>query len=292
MDWLTIGQSIINGLLIGGVYALVAVGLTIIFGVMGIVNFAQGEYLMIGMYITWLLTTYVVATSPYWMIFIVAPLMFLIGVGIYKLTVSRVVGKGDELYILLTIGTSVLLQNGALLIFSADYRSIDSAIKGAALQFGELSIPTGRFIACVVAVLLVLLFNFFLNRTDLGRQMRACGESQEIGQLLGINPERTYAIAFGLGIALAGIAGLLLSPIFYIFPRIGVMFNTTAFVVVVLGGMGNVVGALLGGLIIGVMEALTGSFIALDLSQLGTFFIFLLMLFFRPYGLFGKRGGI
>ncbi|HBE76990.1 MAG TPA: branched-chain amino acid ABC transporter permease [Firmicutes bacterium] len=291
MDGTSFMQSIINGLMIGGVYALFAVGLTIIFGVMDIVNFAHGEFLMLGMYLTWALSRFFPGV-PYWLIIIVAPIMYVIGYFVYKLSVAKIIGKGHGLYILLTLGIGVILQNGALLLFSSDYRSINSVIKSAAINYGHFTIPTGRLIAFIMAIVCVIILNFFLNRTNLGRAMRATGEKSEVAKLLGINTEKTFAIAFGLGIMLAGISGLLLSPIFYTYPRVGVLFQTTAFVVVVLGGMGNVVGALIGGLIIGVMEALTGAYISLDLSILSTFVIFLLLLFFRPYGLFGKARGI
>lgn len=287
MDWTNLAQTAINGLMIGGVYALIAVGLTLIFGVMGIVNFAQGEFLMLGMYSTWLLWSALHA-SPYLLLFVAAPLMFVFGYLVYKGLISRVVGKGDVLCILLTIGFGIFAQNSMLLIFTSNYQNIVDPIKAAAINIGPLTLPAGRLIGFGMAVLMVGILNWILAKTDLGRAMRATAENPEVATMLGINPGATYAISFGIGSLLAGLAGALLSPIYYIYPGVGNMFGTTAFVVVVLGGLGSTVGALVGGLVIGVVEALTGSYVALDLSSLGTFVIFLLVLFFRPNGILGK----
>lgn len=287
MDWVTLIQTTINGLMIGGVYALVAVGLTLIFGVMGIVNFAQGEFVMLGMYGSWILAS-LLRIAPYPGMVIIGPLMFFVGFLVYKLLIARVVGKGDETYILLTLGLSILLQNLALIIWGADYQSVATPLKDAAIHVAHLSIPVPRLIAFIIGLTLILTLSYILNKTDLGRAMRACAENREVASLLGINPNQSFIIAFSLGIVLAGIGGSLLTPIFYVYPTVGALFNTTAFIVVVLGGMGSVVGALLGGLVIGIVEALTGTYISLDLSQLGTFLIFLIVLFLRPSGIFGR----
>lgn len=286
MTWV-FSQSIINGLLIGGVYALIAVGLTIIFGVMKIVNFAQGEFVMLGMYVTWLLFS-AIGGSPYLLIVPAGIIMFIIGWLIYKIVINPVVGKGDTSYILLTVGLSYFLQNAAQLAFSADYHTVESSIKNNAIQVAGLSIQTPRLIAFVVAIVMVIFVHIFLKYTDIGRAMRATSENSEVAATLGVNPVSTYAIAFAIGTLLAGMAGVLLTPMFYVYPRIGTLFNTTAFVVVVLGGLGNVTGALLGGLLIGLVEAFTGSFIALDLAPVGTFVVFLLVLLLKPEGLFGR----
>jgi len=287
MGLTTFLQTVANGLLIGGVYALVAVGLTLIFGVMRIVNFAQGEFVMLGMYTSWILANFL-HLGPYAGMLFVGLVMFVVGYIVFKGLISRVLGKGDEAYILLTLGLSIFLQNTILLIYGADYRTIETSVKDAAVYLGGLSLPLARIIAFAVALLLVALLSYVLVRTDVGRAMRACAENSEIATLLGINPRRSFALAFSIGIVLAGIAGVLLTPMFYIYPGVGTLFNTTAFVIVVLGGMGSVTGALLGGLIIGVVESLTGTYISLDLSQLSTFLIFLIILFLRPSGLFGR----
>jgi branched-chain amino acid transport system permease protein len=183
---------------------------------------------------------------------------------------------------------SIVLQNLVLVIFGAEYFSVDTPIKDKAFHMAGLSLSVPRLIAFVVALLMVTALTIMLNKTDLGRAMRATSESREVATLLGINPTKCFTIAFAIGIVLAGIAGVLLTPMFYVFPGVGTLFNLTAFVVVVLGGMGSVPGALLGGLIIGVVEALSSTYISLDLAQLFTFLIFLAVLFLRPSGLFGE----
>lgn len=285
----TVVQSIINGLMIGGIYALVAVGLTLIFGVMGIVNFAQGEFLMVGMFATFLLNQWL-HLGIYPLLFIVTPICFLIGFGIFRGLINRVIGKPDIYQILLTLGLSIFLTNGAIMIWGPDYHSIPNTVKQMAFRFGPFAIPTARVIAFVVAAVMVWLLNVVINKTEMGRAMRATAESREIATLLGINPRRTFAIAFSIGIALAGAAGVLISPLFYVYPQVGSLFTNTAFVVVVLGGMGDVVGAMIGGLLIGIVEALSGTFLSLDLAQLGVYVIFVLVLFLRPNGLFGRSG--
>jgi branched-chain amino acid transport system permease protein len=280
-------QTTLNGLMIGGVYALVAVGLTLIFGVMRIVNFAQGEFVMLGMYLSWMLVT-VTKIGAYPGLLIVGAGMFAIGYIAFKFLIVRVLGKNEEACILLTLGLSIFLQNVILLIFGADYRTVSSSIKDMAFHAGTLSIAVPRFVAFAVALLMVALLSLFLTKTDLGRAMRATAESREVATLLGINPIRCFSIAFAIGIVLAGTAGVLLTPMFYVYPGVGTLFNLTAFVIVVLGGMGSVPGALLGGLIIGIVEALSSTYIALDLAQLFTFIIFLAVLFLRPSGLFGR----
>jgi len=279
-------QTTLNGLMTGGVYALVAVGLTLIFGVMKIVNFAQGEFVMLAMYVSWMLATFA-HIGPYPGLLIVGAVMFGLGYAAFKFLIVRVIGKPDEAFILLTLGLSIVLQNLVLVIFGAEYFSIDTPIKDEAFHMGGLSLSVPRLIAFLVALLMVAGLSILLNRTDLGRAMRATAESREVATLLGINPIRCFTIAFAVGIVLAGAAGVLLTPMFYVFPGVGTLFNLTAFVVVVLGGMGSVTGALLGGLIIGIVEALSSTYISLDLSQLFTFLIFLAVLFIRPSGLFG-----
>ncbi|WP_296522536.1 branched-chain amino acid ABC transporter permease [Rhodoplanes sp.] len=287
MDSTIILQTTLNGLMIGGVYALVAVGLTLIFGVMKIVNFAQGEFVMLGMYVSWALATFV-GIGPYPGLLIVAVIMFVGGWLTFKLLIIRIIGKSDEAFILLTLGLSIFLQNITLLAFGADYLTVTTTVKDAAIRFGGLAISLPRLIAFGVALVMVAALTLFLNRTDTGRAMRATAESREVATLLGIDPVSCFAVAFGVGTVMAGIAGVLLTPMFYVYPGVGTLFNTTAFIVVVLGGMGSLTGALVGGLLIGIVEALGGTFVSLDLSQLFAFLIFLAVLFVRPSGLFGR----
>ncbi len=286
MDVTPFAQAIVNGLLMGGLYALVAVGLTIIFGTMNVVNFAHGEFVMIGMFATYWLHRYT-GLDPLVLIFLVMPLMFLFGALVQRTLIQRVVSDPHETQILLTLGISVLLMNTALLLWGPEPRAVPTPYPFAALSVGAVRIPLARLVAFLVAFLLAGILWIFLARTDLGRALRATSENKDWATLMGIDPVKMYIIAFGIGIALAAAAGTLMTPFFNTFPRAGVFFGMIAFVVVVLGGMGNVVGAVLGALVIGVTESLTGQFVALDLSMFGVFAIFILVLVFRPTGIIG-----
>jgi len=286
--WL-IGQALINGLLSGGVYALVAVGLTIVFGVMKIVNFAMGEYLMLGMYATYI-GFMLTGLNAYWLIPFVIVIMAIIGIISFKLTIRPLLSKKSETaYILVTVGLSFFLLNMVELIFGPNYLTVPSNIKSASFALGNFTIGYPRLIALLVALILVVLVNLMLNKTLLGRAMRATSEKPEVAQLMGINTERTYMTAFTLSIVIAGIAGLLLTALYYAYPQMGAMYGTATFVAVVLGGMGNIKGAFIGGLLIGLVENLVGTTLGPDLGPAGIFLMFIVVVYFRPQGLFGKK---
>ena len=280
-------QSVANGLLIGGVYALIAVGLTLIFGVMNVVNFAQGEYVMLGMVATYLLYHFF-GLDPTASLIIVIPLMFGVGVLIQKTLISRVIGMPDETQILLTLGMSVLLINGTLLVMGADPHTVKTSYKFSTLELGPILLGVPQFIAFSAAMIASMILWFFLARTKLGRGLRAVAEKPEVATLMGVNPQKMHWLAFGIGIALAGVAGTVLTPFRYTTPHVGQTYVLITFVIVVLGGMGNVPGAILGALVIGVTESLTSQYVALDLSMLGPFILFILVLLFKPTGILGK----
>jgi len=282
-------QSIISGLLIGGVYALIAVGLTLIFGVMKIINFAHGEFLMFGMYFAFFLST-LFGIDPYISAILALPLFLLFGWGIQAVLVRPVLGAPDMIQILLTVGISLVLQNLALFFFSADFQSLNLSYSGMTFEAGAARVSFSRLLACVVALSVAGGLYMFLQRTDVGKALRACAEEREGALAVGIDVERMYRIAFGLGIACVAIAGILMTPFFYIAPSVGVPFTLTAFVVVVLGGLGNIPGALVGGLIVGLVESLGEILLpAASLKSLATFTIFILILLLRPQGLFGQK---
>ena len=287
MDILIVLQAIVNGLLTGGVYALVAVGLTLIFGVMNVVNFAHGEFVMLGMVITYLIHS-LFGMDPNVSILLVIPVMFGVGAFIQKTLITRVVGQSDEAQILLTLALSVLLTNLVLLFLGPDYRSVKTAYKLSVWAVGPLLFPVPRVIAFIVAMAFSALLWIFLTWTDLGKGLRAVAEKPEVAILMGINPRKMHWLAFGIGIALAAGAGSVITPFFYTFPSVGAMFVIIAFVVVVLGGMGNIPGAIIGALVIGVTESLSSQFLALDLAMLGVFIIFVFVLVFKPAGILGK----
>jgi len=288
-------QVIVNGLLIGGVYALVAVGLTMIHGVMKIVNFAQGDFLVIGLYLTYALFVFLPEGAvPYWLIIPVGAGMYLLGCIFFKLSINRVLGKGDSNYILLTIGLSFMIQNILQLIFGADFRRVPISDE---LRFGALDMlgtifQVPRLIAFALAALFVVFVNWFLSRTDTGRAMRATSENRVVAESLGIRTSRVYVIAFALGTMFAGVAGLLISPMFLVFPTLGASFGLVAMSAMVLGGLGNIKGAFIGGLIIGLVESFTSTYISIALAPVAINLALMLVLIFKPYGILGKRGRV
>lgn len=272
--------------MLGGVYGLVSVGLTLIFGVMRIVNFAHGEFLMLGMFASYWLVQ-LTGANPYLIVAPAALLLFALGVLTQRFLIDRVLGRTDEAQILLTVGLSAFLQGGALFVWGADYRTIRTPLASASLALGQVYVSIPRLIAFGVAAVLAAGLFVLLTRTSTGRAMRAAAENREVAVLLGIDTGRIFPLAFGIGIGLVGVAGGLMSPVLATFPTVGTLFTLTAFVVVVLGGMGDVVGAMLGGLIVGLTEALIATYVALDLAPLATFLIFIAILLARPQGLFG-----
>lgn len=282
------GQSLINGLLMGGVYALISTGVTIIFGVMKMVNFAMGEFIMIGMYMTWLAYS-VIGGNSYLQIPFVIVAMALIAYVCFKLTLNRVLGRGSMAYILMTVGISFFLQNLALMIFGANYKTIPSQINNVSIPLGEFSVSIPRLLAFIIALVLILAISALMNKTMLGRAMRATSEKPEVAQMLGIDTNRAFTTAFILGIVLAGVAGLLVTPIYNINPVAGKIFSTTALMIVVLGGMGSIKGAFLCGMFIGIVEAFVATFISADLGPAAVFLFFLLVVYFKPQGFFGRK---
>ena len=285
MAWV---QAFLNGLLVGGVYALIASGMALIFGVMRLVNFAHGAFLMLGTYLSyygWVL----LGLNPYLFFPLWGVVLFVFAVGIYRVLVRRVMGASDFLQILLTEGISLAIVGLAQLIFGADYRQINLPIANRITGFGSLHFSVGYILSFAVSVLLVIALTQFLARTEMGRAIRAVAQNRTVAPLMGIRVERVSAITFGLGIACAGIAGALLLPIFWTNPTVGAPYTLKSFVIVVLGGMGSVQGAALGGLLLGVAEQFTAYTWADRYAEVVNFVIFLLVLLFRPQGLFGGK---
>ncbi len=282
-------QLTINGLLQGGIYSLISIGLTLIFGVTRIVNFAHGEFLMLAMYATYFLF-HSAGMDPYLSLLIVTPLLFLLGLVAERLVIHPILNAPSFMQIFSTVGLSVALQNAALFLFTADYRSIRTAYSTKALSASDFLISIPRLIAFVASILISFCLFLFLKKTYIGKAIRAVAQNRMASTLMGINIRRIYLLTFGLGTALVGIAGGLLMPVYYVFPTVGGLFVLTAFVVVVLGGMGNITGALVGGLIIGVVESYSGFYLATQLKEAVYFIIFILVLLLKPSGLFGIVG--
>ncbi len=283
-----VAQAVINGLLIGGLYALVSIGVTLIFGVVKIVNFAQGEFVMIGMYITFFLATQL-GMDPIVSLLVSMPVLFLVGVAVQHFLIRRVLGLNDLPQIFLTFALSLLILNVALMLLTPNYRTVHTAYSDTALHFGGLYVPVAKLIAFGVAMLLSAILWVFLRATDLGKAMRAASQNRDVAQLMGINPHRVFAVALGIALALAGAAGSLLMPFYPAYPMVGQVFVLMAFVAVVLGTLGNVAGALVASLLMGVAESLGIQFIGADSGLIVVFLLLLVTLAVKPSGL-ASRG--
>jgi branched-chain amino acid transport system permease protein len=280
-------QSLLSGVLIGGVYALIGVGLTIIFGVMRIINFAHGELVMLGMYAAYFLFT-LGHVDPFVSIVFVFPLLFLFGAVLQKTVINRVLNALPQNQILLTIGIGLILSNTMMLLFTSDYRIISTKYSSASFQVGQISVSAPLLVSFVITAAVTAVLYWFLLKTDTGQAIRATAQDRDAAQLMGVNVRRMSVLATGLGAGLAAVAGALISPTYYIFPQVGQPFTLKAFVIVVLGGMGSVMGATVGGVLIGATESLAGAYISSGLKDLVVYVLFLLILLFKPAGLFGK----
>jgi branched-chain amino acid transport system permease protein len=279
-----VAQAVINGLLIGGIYALVSIGVTLIFGVVKIVNFAQGEFVMLGMYISYFLGTRF-GVDPVVSLVFSMPALFLAGVLVQHFLIRRVLGENDLPQIFLTFALSLLILNVALMAFTANYRTLHTAYSDTAFHFVGLYVPVAKLIAFAVAMVLSAVLWAFLHGTDLGKAMRAASQNRDVAQLMGINPHRVFAVALGIALALAGAAGSLLMPFYPAYPMVGQVFVLMAFVAVVLGTLGNVMGALVASLLMGVAESLGIQFIGADSGLIVVFLLLLTTLALRPRGL-------
>jgi branched-chain amino acid transport system permease protein len=280
-------QSALSGILVGGVYALIGIGLTMIFGVMRVINFAHGDLLMLGMYLTWALFN-AFGWDPYLSLLVTAPLMYLWGAFLQKTFINRVLGALPQNQILLTIGLGLIMTNAVMLIATSDYRILTTTYSSSSFDLFGLSVSQPLLYSFLVTGVITGALFWFLSKTDTGQAIRATAQDRDAAQLMGINVKRMSVLAMGLGTALAGTAGALLAPTYYIFPQVGGPFTLKAFVVVVLGGMGSVVGATLGGILIGITESLAAVYVASGLKELVVYVLFLLILLFRPAGLLGK----
>lgn len=281
-------EAVLNGLLTGAVYALVALGLTLVYGVLHIINFAHGALLTLAMFAV-LMVHLGLGLDPYWAIPVLAPLFYGLGYGLQRLVIGPASRNDDGSILLVTLGLSIVLENALLAIFRSDTRALtlDYSFQVVDLGFALLSLP--RVIGFGVAILVAILLWAILALTDTGKAIRAVAREKLGAALVGIDVRHIYAVTFGLGTACIAIAACLLMPSFYVNPRVGNAFVLVAFTVVVLGGMGSIPGALIGGLAIGVVESLCGLYLGESLGQIGIFLIFILVLLFRPTGLFGAK---
>ena len=279
-------QAVISGLLLGGVYGLVASGLSLIFGVLRIINFAHGAVMMLAMYTTYWLFT-LAGVDPYLSIVVTAPLFFLVGVVIQRLVIEPNRAAAEHNQLMLTLGLALLFENFALVAWQADFRTVRVRYAGLSFEIGEALVEVPKLIACAGAVVMALALFAFLKTTDVGKAIRSLAEEPEGAMLVGIDVGRIRSVAFGIGSASVAVAGALVTPFFYVAPDVAESFNIMAFVVVVLGGMGNFLGALVSGFIVGLAESLGAALLPGSLKQFVVFLIFVAVLLFRPAGVFG-----
>ena len=280
--------SVLNGLTTGAVYALVALGLTLIYGVLHIINFAHGASLMVALYAAYLLKARL-GIDPYLALPVVVALMFALGYALQRAVINRASHGKDENILLVTLGVSIVLENLALLFFKSDTRTIDTAYTLTTVPIGPAMIALPKIVAFFGALATSALLLWIVSRTDLGRAIRAVAKEKQGARLMGIDVDHVYAMSFGIGLACLGAAACFLLPAYYVNPQVGSGFVLVAFTIVVLGGMGSFAGALVGGLLIGVVESLCGLILGESLGQIGIFAIFIAVLLFRPQGLFGAR---
>ncbi|WAI81999.1 MULTISPECIES: branched-chain amino acid ABC transporter permease [Achromobacter] len=282
-------SSVLNGLTTGAVYALIALGLTLIYGVLHIINFAHGAALMVALYAVYLLKDRL-GIDPYAALPLVVAGMFVLGYALQRVVINRASHGKDENILLVTLGLAIVLENLALVWFKSDTRSIDTAYTLSTVEIGPAMIALPKVIAFFGALAVAAVLFWIIRSTDLGRAIRAVAREKQGAKLMGIDVEKVYALSFGIGMACLGAAACFLLPAYYVNPQVGSGFVLVAFTIVVLGGMGSFVGALVGGLLIGVVESIGGLFLGDSLGQMGIFAIFIAVLLFRPQGLFGARG--
>ena len=285
---MTFIQAVLNGVLIGGVYALISTGLTLVFGVMEIVNFAQGEFLMIGMYVAYFAFVGLHIDPMVSAVFGFA-VMFAIGVVIEAGLVRRILRGPPISQVFLTVGLSVALQNLALAVFGSDYRSVQVPYQTAALNILGLQFSVSYLLAFAWAAVVSVALFLFLSKTNFGRSMRAVSANAGAATLCGIHVSRVRTIAFGIGAGLAGLAGAVILPYAYVYPTIGTQYVLSMFTVAILGGLGNVNGALLGSMIVGITQSLSALYLPSALQNVVVFALFIIVMMVRPSGLLGRR---
>ena len=288
LDLSIIGAAAINGLLLGGIYTLVASGLTLIYGVLHIINFAHGSMLMLAMFGVYYLLIKL-GIDPYLSLVIMVPVMYFFGFYLYRFLIGKMSNGKDENILLITLGLSILIENLALMFFKGDSRTISVSYMDTMVEMGPTLVSLPKIISFAASMLLCGALGLFIQRTDTGKAIRAVARERMGARLVGIDVERIFAISYGIGPATLGAAACLLMPIFYVSPSTGHVFVMVAFTVVVLGGMGSFLGAVVGGLIVGLTESFGGLFLGESLGQIGISVIFILILLFRPSGLFGAK---
>ena len=281
-------QLVVQGILLGGIYGLIALGLSLIFGVMGVINFAHGQMMVMGMYVSYWIFV-LLGLDPYLSLVIVAAVIFVLGYAIQSTLVNRILDYPEAMQVLPLVSLGLILENTALLFWGPDPRSPQTALSLNTFWIGSVMVDVSRLIAFVVAIVITIFIFLFLKKTTSGKRIRAAADNRTGAIVVGINVTRIYNISFAIGAATTGAAGALLLPLMPISPHIGHDFTLTAFVVVILGGMGNLLGALVGGLILGMAESLATLFLPATLKQVVSFSFLIIIMLFRPQGILGGR---
>lgn len=282
-------QLILSGVLLGTIYIVVSIGISLVFGVMRVMNFAHGEIIMLGMYGAYWAHD-AGGVDPYIAGLVIVPVVFLLCMTVFRGFILWLVSSPPLVQVFATLGLSIALQNLALVLWGGNYRSVQMSYSGTLLHIGPLQVPLTRLVVFVVALVLTAGLHLFLKYSYFGKAVRATAQNRRVAMLMGINVDRVYVIIFSLGIAIAALSGVLLMPIYTVYPGSGFQFALIAFVVVVLGGLGSLPGVILGGFTIGLVEVFSGYFLAPSMTQIVYFAVFIVMLIVRPTGLLGQRG--
>jgi branched-chain amino acid transport system permease protein len=280
-------QSLINGLLLGGIYAACSAGFSLAFGVMGVVNLSHGDFVMLGAFITYWLFT-LLGINPFLTLPFSLVILYGLGFLLQRLAINRLAGAPPIMSYLLTFGLHLVISNLALRAWTADYRTVNTAYSGLTWNWAGIVLPVSRVATFFAALLVILGLYHLLYRTEIGRAVRATAQDREMARLNGVPIFKIYTFTFALAAGITGLAGSLVSNTFVIFPQMGLPFTVTAFCVVVLGGMGYVPGTLAGGIILGIIESMATTYLTAGISLALTFFLLLFMLILRPGGILGK----
>jgi branched-chain amino acid transport system permease protein len=295
MDPIILGIAVVNGIVVGGLYGAIAIGLSLIFGVMRVINFAHGSFLMVGLFIPYWLWQFF-RVNPYVSILVAAPALFGLGYAIQACLIAPLYKRERAMVLeplsalMLTAGVGLIMDNLTFMVFGPDFRGITLDFASKALWIGDmLNINYTRLIAFLASLAITVILSLFLARTDMGRAIRSTAQNRDAASLCGINVMRIYNVTFGLGCAILGVVGCLMIPFYLVSPSIGLAFGIRSFITVVLGGIGSIPGCILGGLVLGVVESVAAQFVTATSASIFSFVIFILVLFFRPTGLLGMK---
>jgi branched-chain amino acid transport system permease protein len=281
-------QAVINGVMVGGFYAVMVLGFSIIWGVMGVINLAHGEFVMIGAYLTWFMSKQL-GWEPFTALVVVIPVMFALGYLLQIILINRIIERPHLISLLVTFALSIIIANVIKLGFTATPRSVDTMF-GGFWRVGEVTIPITKTMGLIAALIAMTLLQLFLQRTRLGKSIRAAAQNREAARIVGIEIERVYAITFAICIALTGVAGMLISPTQAVFPFMGPPLTLKAFAITAMSGLGSIPGALMGGMVLGLIEVFIATYvpgIGTNLGIVSSFVILVVVLVTRPQGLFG-----